>query len=106
MIGAAWATLIAFVVQTVILVRVALGYYPIPYQWGRLAKVTAVAATLYAASQLVPSASLPVAVAAKSALLLTLPVVLWSVGFFEEAELARVRRARSGLRKRLALSRV
>lgn len=105
MLGAAWATLIAFAVQTVILVRVALGYYPIPYQWGRLAKLAGLAATLYVAGQLLPATSVPVVVGAKALLLLAFPALLWGTGFLEEAELARVRQVGSGLRKRLAPSR-
>jgi len=105
MLGAAWATLIAFMLQTVILVTVALGYYPIPYQWGRFAQLLGSAGALYCIGMLVTPASLPLAIATKVLVVLSFPAVLWLVGFFEQAELEHVRRLRVGLRKRLATSR-
>lgn len=105
MAGAAWATLAGFVVQTVIQVTVAMRFYPIPYQWSRLGRLAGAAGGLFLAGTLVPAASLPVAVAAKAGLLLSFPALLWVVRFYEPAELAHVRRIRTGLVRRLAASR-
>ncbi len=105
MMGAAWATLVAFLVQMVLQVGAAQRYYPIPYQWARLTKLLAIAGALYLASLAVPGLALPVAVAAKGLLLASFPALLWLSGFFEGAELERIRSVGAGLLKRLAPSR-
>src|SRR5262249_16416948 len=105
MLGAAWATLIAFMVQMILQVWVALRYYPIAYQWNRAARVLGLALAVYFVGLLVTPASLAVAVVAKALLPATFPVALWAVGFFEESELERVRQLGMGLRKRLVPSR-
>ena len=105
MLGAAWATLAAFMVQMVLQVTVALRYYPIAYQWNRGARVFGLALAMYLVGLFVTPASLPLAVAAKALLLVSFPVALWAVGFFEESELEQVRQLGAGLRKRLVPSR-
>ena len=97
--------MVAFMVQMILQVWVALRYYPIAYQWSRAARVLGVAIAAYFAGLFVTPASLPVAIAAKVLLLAAFPVALWAVGFFEESELERVRQLGMGLRKRLVPSR-
>lgn len=106
MMGAAWATLGGFVALIAIELTVSMRFYPIPYQVGRIAKLAAVAATVYVASGLVPP-STPLAVAGlKTGMLLVgFPALLWLIGFFEPAELAHIRRALAGVRRRLVASR-
>jgi len=105
MLGAAWATLIAFLVEMTLLVSVALSYYPIPYQWRRMARVLLAAGGLYAASSFLPAASVLVTVIFKGALLASFPIVLWLLGFFEPTELKYAYDLASGALKRLAPSR-
>jgi len=102
MLGAAWATLLAFVLQTAILVTVALRYYPIPYQWGRMARVICAAGALYGASTLLPAASLPVTVILKLALIAGFPVLLWLLRFFESTELRYAQQLATGVLRRVA----
>jgi O-antigen/teichoic acid export membrane protein len=105
MMGAAWGMLLGFIIQAAIQIFVALRYYPIPYQWTRLGRLVGLSGALYAASLLVPTSSLPVAVASKGCLLAAFPALLWVSGFFEEAEKERARQVGSGLLRRLAPSR-
>jgi O-antigen/teichoic acid export membrane protein len=105
MLGAAWATLIAFTVQTTILVTIALRYYPIPYQWARMARLLGAAGALYAASMFLPPSSVLVTVALKGTLVAGFPVLLWLLGFFEPTELEQARQLRGRILKRLAPSR-
>jgi O-antigen/teichoic acid export membrane protein len=105
MLGAAVATLLGFTLQALIQIAVALRYYPIPYQWHRFVRLGGLSAALYVASTFVPPASLPVAVMTKLLILASFPAILWITGLFEEAEVERVRRVGSGLRKRLVPSR-
>jgi O-antigen/teichoic acid export membrane protein len=105
MMGAAWATLFGFLVQTVIQVIVSLRYFSVPYQWDRLGWLFGVAGLVYFASQLLPAGSLAFTAAVKAVLLLAFPAGLWLVGFFEPAELEQVRQVRAGLMKRLTPSR-
>jgi O-antigen/teichoic acid export membrane protein len=103
--GAAWATLISFIVQATLLVSVALRYYPIPYEWRRLAQILCAAAIPYAATTLLPDATALPTTGMKLALLTMFPAVLWMLGFFRTVELAHIQQLWSGVSKRLAPSR-
>ena len=105
MLGAAWGTLCGFLLQATIQVSVALRYYPIPYQWSRLAKLVGLAGAVYGASFFVGGSSLAVAVASKVALLAAFPALLWVSGFFEEVEKERARHVGAGLLRWLVPSR-
>ena len=65
--------------------------YPVPYEYWRLARLAAVAAAVYALGEGVPWGHLWAGVAGKIGLLLAMPVILYAVGFFERAELLRLR---------------
>ena len=106
MLGAAWATLIAFLVEMVLLVSVALRYYPIPYQWSRMARLLLAAGGVYAASSFLPPASAALTVAFKGGLLATFPVLLWLLRFFESNELRYAKQLATGLIRRVAPSRL
>jgi O-antigen/teichoic acid export membrane protein len=106
MLGAAWATLAGFVTLIAIEMTVSMHFYPIPYQWGRFARLAGVAAALYAAGALVPAGSTLGVAAMKAAILLVgFPGLLLATRFFEASELEHVRRAIAGVRRRLAASR-
>jgi O-antigen/teichoic acid export membrane protein len=106
MMGAAWATLAGFVTLIAVEFTVSRRFYPIPYQYARLAKLAGVVTTLYVASGMVPP-GVPLAVAAEKTVLLLIgfPALLWLVRFFEPAELEHARRAYAGVRRRLVASR-
>jgi O-antigen/teichoic acid export membrane protein len=99
--GGAWATLIAYVAMAAILYVFVQRFYPIRYEWGRVARVLAGVAVLYAASEALVDfmdASLR-ANAIRVALLAVYPVWLWLTGFFDRAELAQLRRIKAALRR-------
>jgi O-antigen/teichoic acid export membrane protein len=93
MMGAAAATTagcaVAFAVTLVGAQRVC----PMPYEWTRLAKVAAATVAAFCLARTISLPSLPLAVAAKSAALATVPLWLWALRFFEPGELAGLRSA-------------
>jgi O-antigen/teichoic acid export membrane protein len=109
MLGAAWATVISYAVMAVLGYVFSHRIYPIPFETGRLARVSAAALGAFAVSRLVlpPAvAGLPAdkwqalftivyalapAVLAKAALLGVFPAALYVMGFFQNAEIARIR---------------
>ena len=106
MIGAAWATLVGFATLISIEYVVSRRFYPVPYQHARFAKLAGVVTLLYLAVGFMPPGA-PLVVAAEKATLLLVgyPLLLWLAGFFEPAEIAHVRRAYAGVRRRLVASR-
>jgi O-antigen/teichoic acid export membrane protein len=86
MMGAAVATLVAYVSLFVGMWLRSRRVYPVPYQWRRLLTLAAVAAGLTVLGR--ELGSLPVAIA----LSLAYPLVLLPLGFYQRAELAMVRR--------------
>lgn len=93
MLGAAWATLAAYLAMTVMVGRAAQRHYPIRYGWGRIAVAFAYAALL-ALSAFAP-ASWPTALrlSAQAAAVAAFPLGLLLGGFLrpgEKAELAAV----------------
>jgi O-antigen/teichoic acid export membrane protein len=99
LMGAAWATVAAYAVMAAAGFVVARRLYPLPLEHGRLARVIAAAALIYAASLTAPAALVP-ALAVKSGLLLAYPVLLALVGAIRPEELREVRSALAGGRGR------
>ena len=91
MMGAAWATMIAFAVQAAVTMTVSLRLYHVPYQYRRIAQLIVVAAAIYAASVAVSFHTLVTSIAFKAALLLTYPLLLAVSGFFDATEVAQAR---------------
>jgi O-antigen/teichoic acid export membrane protein len=87
MLGAAYATLAAFVLLWAIRTVSAQKIYPVAYQWRRVAIVVLTAVALTAIGEAIGH-SLPLAFA----LTLVYPLVLAALGFFLPAERARLRR--------------
>jgi O-antigen/teichoic acid export membrane protein len=87
MMGAAIATLAAYVVLFGGMTLNAQHVYPVPYQWRRVATLTAAAVGLTVLGKLL-DVPLPGAIA----LALAYPVVLLGLGFYLPAERARLRR--------------
>lgn len=89
MIGAAWATLVAFFVQMVLVNIISQRYYSLPLEYGRLAKLTVIAGTIYFLGlQLPHTESLVAVLSLKLLLLLSFPFLLAAFRFFESEELA------------------
>jgi O-antigen/teichoic acid export membrane protein len=90
MIGAAIATLVAYVVLFVGMWVRARSVYPVPYQWRRVLTLAGLAVALTAVGWAV--GSLPLAIA----LALVYPFALLPLGFYQPAELRRLRRLAPG----------
>jgi O-antigen/teichoic acid export membrane protein len=90
MMGAAVATLVAFVTLFVGMWLNSRRVYPVPYQWRRVITLAAVAGGLTLLG--VELDSLPVAIA----LILLYPLALLPLGFYQQAELRRLRRLAPG----------
>ncbi len=89
--GAAWATVASYAVMAGLGLLISQRLHPIPFELGRLARVVAAAAAVYAASLLAPEAFVS-AVAAKCALLLAFPVLVVATGALTADERAWLRR--------------
>jgi O-antigen/teichoic acid export membrane protein len=86
MLGAAYATLIAYAVLMVVRTWNAQNIYPVPYQWRRVGVILVAAGALTLAGKLLPS-SLALAIG----LTLVYPLSLAVLGFYQPAERARLR---------------
>jgi O-antigen/teichoic acid export membrane protein len=91
MMGAAVATVAGYAVAVAFTFVVSQRLYPIDYQVGRMATIFAVLIALSMAATLVHPSVWYVAVLWKISLLLAAPLALWALGFFEDAEIARLR---------------
>jgi len=101
MLGAAWATVLSFIVQATLLVWAALRYYPVPYQWGRFTQLFITAAVVYGLGWLLPHAPVVITLAMKALVLAAFPAALWVLGFFEPAELRQVQQLGTSIIHRL-----
>lgn len=92
MMGAAWATVIAYAMMCVASYVVDEYYFPIRYEWGRILKIVAAMGVTYATSVLTTPDALAGQIACGVAMLLLYPALLGAFGFYNEAELATLRR--------------
>jgi O-antigen/teichoic acid export membrane protein len=90
MMGAAVATLTAFITLFVVMWLRSRHVYPVPYQWRRVVTLGAVAAGMTIVGWEI--GSLPVAIV----LALAYPLALLPFGFYQPAELRRLRRLAPG----------
>ena len=90
--GAALATIAGSVTLVAALAVAARRCYPIPYELGRLARIAAAGAALYAASHLGPRDASLVDVLLRAALLAAFPAVLLAVGVLDRATIGQARR--------------
>lgn len=86
LMGAAWATLGGFASFAVLTGIIAQHVYRIEYQYGRVAALLILGFLVYEAGSLVPVEPVMVGFLARSAALLTFPVILWIGGFFTAQE--------------------
>jgi len=93
MMGAAIATTLSFLGLAIATLLVGRRVYPISYEFSRLAKLLLTTITLFCLGYAIPQGSLVLAIAIKLGLVLAFPFVLGGLGFFEEEEKQRIRRA-------------
>jgi O-antigen/teichoic acid export membrane protein len=102
--GAAWATVLAYLFFNWFRWYMSNRFYPIPYEWGRIVKLVAVAFALYGATQLVAFANPYLSFAGRFALAATYPFALAVLGFYDARE--RVRFAQLWMQGRSRAGRV
>jgi O-antigen/teichoic acid export membrane protein len=85
-VGAALALVASYLVVTVLMYVFTQRLFPVPYQWGRLARVVLSAAALVAIGELVMPTSGFLGFLGRGALWLLYPLALWLSGFFTAEE--------------------
>jgi O-antigen/teichoic acid export membrane protein len=106
MVGAAWATVLAFAVLSVGTMVVAQRFYPVPYEYGRLARVLGVGAAVWVAAGAMRIEGGVAALALQlGGLVIAFPVLLAMLGFFDASERAAVGRLVERARARLPIAR-
>lgn len=92
MMGAAWATVISYFALVVIQTVVNLRFWWIPYEYGRMAKIFCVFGLLYGTSLLIKTPNAWLNGGLKLILLVTYPLLLYGLRFFDERETAFFKR--------------
>ena len=87
--GAAWATLICFVIKVVLVYLVGNWLVRIAIEWSRVFKLVAIAAVMYFLISLIETGSPIVNVAVKGVACLAYPLLLYLIRFFEPGELSK-----------------
>ena len=101
MMGAALATIISYVALLVVEVMVNQRVWRLPLEYGRMLKLALAWGIVYSVSLLIASGSVWLDGGLKALLLLTFPVLLFVLGFFEDSELHAIRRVAQSLLRRL-----
>lgn len=94
-VGAGIALVASYLVVLALMYGFSQRLFPVPYQWGRLARVVLVAAVLVAVGELVMPTEGFLGLLGRVALFAAYPLALWASGFFTPGErewLARLRR--------------
>jgi len=92
MMAAAYNTLIAFMVLSLLTLIVANRLYPIPYEYKRILSILLVTVFILIASGMIQTDSIIASVILKSLLLVTFPGFLWLMGFFSQNEITRLKK--------------
>jgi O-antigen/teichoic acid export membrane protein len=90
MMGAAWATLISFVIMWIMQYIISQRLYVISYEWIRIVKLFATSVIMYIIISYVSTDNIVISLLIKGALCLTYPLALLLVGFFDEEELHKI----------------
>lgn len=107
-VGAGAALVASYLVVLALMYGFTQRLFPVPYEWGRLARVVLVSAALVAAGELLLPTDGAAGFLARTALWLAYPLALLAIGFFtpdERAWLARLRRPGDLSRRLRALRR-
>jgi O-antigen/teichoic acid export membrane protein len=93
-VGAAVALLASYLVVTVLMYVFTQRLFPVPYQWGRLARVVLAAAVLVGLGELVMPTSGLAGFLGRGLLWVLYPLALWGSGFFTPEERGWIARLR------------
>ncbi len=103
MMGAATATVVSYLLLPIGMFFLSRGYYPVKYEWGRVAKIFLAAGLVYAGSLFIRNDSAIIAGALKLVSLLGFPLLLFAFRFFKPEEIQKAKeifRAAPGYVKR------
>ncbi len=95
MMGAAWATLAAYIWHALLLGRISSSIAPVQPEWRRLGLIVGAGVVVWVGVMFLPELNLLPQIAAKIGVLALYPLLLWIFGFMsadERAALARLRR--------------
>lgn len=87
MLGAAWATLLSYIILAMINLWVDLHFMKIPYEYWRLTKIMGTWLVIYALSLLINTPSIWINLLLKSLLLLGYPILLLGIRFYSQPEI-------------------
>jgi len=94
-VGAAWANAAAYAVQAALGFRFSQRFYPIPYEWDRIARVVGAALIAYAAAALLPATRPIIGVLLRGSVVIgAFAALLALTGFFTAAELRQLQALR------------
>ncbi len=102
-LGAAWANTIAYAVLAFVSMHFSQRFYPMDYEWGRIARVAGSGLVAYGLARLlVPRqlSPLPSLLLHGGTVVAAYPLMLLGLGFYHPAEIAIMRRLASRLRRR------
>jgi O-antigen/teichoic acid export membrane protein len=91
MMGAAWATIAGYALMLIMGVYYSHRLYPLPFEWGRIARIALAALFCYGLSLLAPAEILP-ALTVKVFVLALFPATLYLLGFFRDDEIRQLKR--------------
>jgi O-antigen/teichoic acid export membrane protein len=100
LVGAGIALVGSYLVMLALMYLVARRLFPIPFQWGRLARIVLIAAGLYALGELTLPKSGADGFLSRAALVPVFGFLLYASGFFQPAERRHLRALRERLRLR------
>jgi O-antigen/teichoic acid export membrane protein len=89
--GAGIALCGAYVVMLAVMYLLTRGLFPVPFEWGRLARVVGVLTVVAVSGELLLPESGVGGLLSRTAWMALIPAGLWAVGFLTPAELARLR---------------
>lgn len=89
--GAAWSTVAGYGLMAVMGIYFSHKHYPIPFEWGRIAKIGSAASICYGISLAAPE-NITTGIAVKYCALALFPVGLYLLGFFRPDEIQEIKR--------------
>ena len=93
-VGAGIALVVSYLVVLVLMYVFTQRLFPVPYQWGRLTRITVISALLVGGGELAMPTSGFAGLAGRTVLWLAFPLLLLGAGFFTSQERAWLRRLR------------
>jgi O-antigen/teichoic acid export membrane protein len=99
-VGAGLALVGSYVVMLALMYGVTRRLFPVPFQWGRMLRITAIAGGLFALGELLLPTSGAVGLVSRAALVGAYPLLLAASGFFEPTEISHLRALGKRLRTR------